>query len=136
MSQLHLKIVTPEKIIFDEDASEVMAFTENGEIGILPEHINLMTKIKPGEVIIKQGNKEISMVTGPGLLQVAHNEVTITTDMAEKPEEIDEKSAEEARKRASEALEQKLSAEEIATAEVALEKALAQLKVKRRHRVR
>lgn len=136
MSQLHLKIVTPEKTIFDEAVSEVIAFTENGEIGILPEHISLMTKVKPGEVIIKQGNKEISMVVGPGLLQVAQNEVTITTDMAEKPEEIDEKGAEEARKRATEALEQKLSFEEIATAEVALEKALAQLKVKRRHRVR
>lgn len=136
MSTLHLKIVTPEKIIFDDDVSEVMAFTESGEIGILPNHINLMTKIKPGEVKIKQGNKEISMVTGSGLLQVAYNEVIITTDMAEKPEEIDEKSAEEARKRATEALEQKLSAEEIATAEIALEKALAQLKVKRRHRVR
>lgn len=136
MSQLHLKIVTPEKIIFDEEVSEVMAFTENGEIGVLPEHISLMTKVKPGEVIIKQGNKETFMVTGLGLLQVANNVVTITTDMAEKPEEIDEKSAEEARKRATEALEQKLSVEEIATAEVALEKALAQLKVKRRHHVR
>lgn len=133
---LHLKIVTPEKTIFDEDISEIIAFTESGEIGILPEHISLMTKVKPGEVIIKQGGKEISMATGSGLLQVAHNEVIITTDMAEKPEEIDEKSAEEARKRATEALEQKLSSEEIATAEVALEKALAQLKVKRRHRVR
>lgn len=136
MSTLHLKIVTPEKIIFDEEVSEVIASTESGEIGILPEHISLMTKVKPGEIIIKQGSKENSMVTGSGLLQVAHNEVTITTDMAEKVEEIDEKAAEEARKRATEALEQKLSSEEIATAEVALEKALAQLKVKRRHRVR
>lgn len=136
MSQLHLKIVTPEKIIFDEEISEIIAETENGEIGILPEHINLMTQIKPGEIRIKQGNKEIAMATGPGLLQVAKNIVVITTDMAEKPEEIDEKLAEEVKKRAQEALAQKQSVEEVALAEASLEKALAQLKVKRRHRVR
>lgn len=136
MSQLHLKIVTPEQEIFDGDVDEITATTDQGEIGILPEHINLMTKVKPGSVMIKQGNKEILMAIGSGLLQVARNEAVITTDMAEKAEEIDEKGAEEARKRATEALEQKLSAEEIASAEVALEKALALLKVKRRHRVR
>lgn len=136
MSQLHLKIVTPEKIIFDEEISEVIAETQDGKIGILPEHINLMTQIKSGEVRIKQGNKEITMATGSGLLQVAKDTVTITTDMAEKAEEIDEKLAEEVKKRAQEALAQKQSMEEVALAEAALEKALAQLKVKRRHRVR
>ena len=136
MSQLHLKIVTPEKAIFDDDVSEVIATTENGEIGILPEHIALMTQILPGELRIKTGNKEIVLATGYGLLQVANDTVSITTDMAEKEEDIDEKVAEEARKRAVIALEQKLGDEELAVTEAALEKALAQLKVKRRHRVR
>lgn len=136
MSQLHLKIVTPEKEIFDDEVEMVTAETTDGEIGILPHHINLMTQIKPGEIRIKQGNKEIPMVMGSGLLQVANNIVTITTDMAEKVEEIDEKAAEEAHKRAQIALEQKLTDEEIASAQISLEKALAQLKVKRRHRVR
>lgn len=136
MAKLRLKIVTPEKAIFDDEVSEVVATTENGEIGILPEHISLMTQILPGEVRITQGNKEISMATGYGLLQVANNNVIITTDMAQRAEEIDEKMAEEARKRAASALEQKLSDEEIASTTAMLEKALAQLKVKRRHRVR
>lgn len=136
MAELHLKIVTPEKIIFDEDISEVIAETIDGEIGVLPGHLNLMTQIKAGEIRIKQGNKEIPLAIGSGLLQVTGSTATITTDMAEKLEDIDEKAAEEARKRAQEALEQKLSSEETAVAEAALEKALAQLKVKRRHRVR
>jgi F-type H+-transporting ATPase subunit epsilon len=136
MSKLHLKIVTPEKDIFDDEVSEVVATTDSGEIGILPEHISLMTQVLPGEVRVTQGNKEIIMAVGFGLLQVANNNVIITTDMAEKAEEIDEKSAEEARKRATAALEQKLSDEELATTTAALEKAIAQLKVKRRHRVR
>lgn len=136
MSQLHLKIVTPEKEIFDDDVEMVTAETIDGEIGILPYHINLMTQVKPGEIRIKQGSKEIPMAMGSGLLQVANNNVIITTDMAEKAEEIDEKAAEEARKRAQIALEQKLTDEEIASAQISLEKALAQLKVKRRHRVR
>ncbi len=136
MATFHLKIVTPEKIIFDEEISEVIAETMDGEIGILPGHINLMTQIKAGEIRIKQGSKEIPLATGSGLLQVADNVATITTDMAEKLEDIDEKMAEGARKRAEVALEQKLSNEETAATEAALEKALAQLKVKRRHRVR
>ena len=95
-----------------------------------------MTQIKPGEIWIKQGNKEIPFATGSGLLQVVGEIATITTDMAEKVEDIDEKMAEEARKRAETALEQKLSDEETAVATASLEKALAQLKVKRRHKVR
>lgn len=133
---MHLKIVTPERVIFDEEVDMLTAETTEGEIGILPHHINLMTQIKPGEVRIKQKNKEIPLATGAGLLQVSNNVATITTDMAEKVEEIDEKAAEEARKRAQAALEQKLTDEEVAETTAVLEKALAQLKVKRRHRVR
>ena len=136
MNQLNLKIVTPEKEMFNDEVGMLMVTTQNGEIGILPGHISLMTQIKPGEVKIKQGNKEFFLVVGPGLLQVSSDNVVITTDMAEKAEDIDEKAAEDARVRAKEALEQKLSVEEVAAAEAALEKALAQLKVKRRHRVR
>ncbi len=136
MSQLHLKIVTPEQAIFDDDISEVVATTATGEIGILPGHIALMTQIMPGEIRIKKGNQTQVLATGYGLLQVANDAVSITTDMAEKAEEIDEKAAEEAKKRAEQALTEDLSDEEVALTEATLQKALAQLKVKRRHRVR
>ncbi|MBI4037156.1 ATP synthase F1 subunit epsilon [Candidatus Daviesbacteria bacterium] len=133
MSQLHLKIVTPEKEIFDDEVEMVTATTTDGQIGILPHHINLMTQIIPGQLQIKTGGKVTMMATGSGLLQMVDNNLIIATDLAEKAEDIDEKVVEEAKKRAQAALEQTLTDEEYATALATLEKALAQLKVKRSH---
>lgn len=134
MSQLHLKIVTPEKEVFDGDVEMVTAITADGEIGILPDHTNLMVQIIPGELRVKNGNKETSLATGSGLLQMVNNTLTVATDLAENAEDINEKAVEEAKARAQAALEQTLTDEEYATALANLEKALAQLKVKRRHR--
>lgn len=136
MDHLLLKIVTPEKEIFSEEVEMITAPTKEGEIGILPHHISLMSQLKPGELRVKQHGKEIVMVVGTGLLQVAGDTVIVATDLAENEAEIDEKAAEEARERAKAALEQKLDDEEYAVTAAALEKALAQLKVKRRHHVR
>lgn len=133
MSQLHLKIVTPEKEIFDEDVDMVTLTTTEGEIGILPHHINLMTQVVPGELRIKIGDKTTVMATGSGLLQMDNNTLVIATDLAEKAEDINEKAVEEARERAQKALEQTLSDEEYAETLAVLEKSLAKLKVKRRH---
>ena len=136
MSQINLKIITPEKEIFNETVDAVNAFTQSGEIGILPNHINLMTKLAPGELKVKKGGKVTYMATGDGFLQVSDNTVTIMTDMAVDEDLINEKAVEEAKKRAQQALEQKLSNEEYAETLATLEKSLAQLRVKRRHRTR
>lgn len=133
MSQFNLKIITPEKVIFDDSVDEVLVTTPDGEIGILPHHTNLMAQIIPGQLQIKKGNQEITMATGSGLLQMTGDICQIMTDLAEKAEDIDVKVVEEAKKRAEEALEQKLTDEEYATATAILEKSLAQLKVRRRH---
>lgn len=136
MNQLYLKIVTPEKEIFDGEVEEVVVTTADGEVGILPHHTNLMAQIIPGEMRVKTSGKMQVMATGGGLLQMTDNTLVIATDLAEKAEEIDEKVVEEAKKRAQEALEQTLTDEEYATALSTLEKSLAQLKVKRRHHSR
>lgn len=136
MAQLHLKIVTPEKEIFDSEVDMVTLPTSEGEIGILPHHTNLMAKLVPGELRIKQGGKQEVMAVGGGFLQMTDNTLTIMTDLAALEKDIDEKAVEEAKKRAQQALEEKLSAEEYAETVAVLEKSLAQLKVKRRHRVR
>ncbi|OGE19965.1 ATP synthase F1 subunit epsilon [Candidatus Daviesbacteria bacterium RIFCSPLOWO2_01_FULL_43_38] len=136
MSQLHLKVVTPEKAIFDSEAEMVSVKTLDGEIGILPHHINLMAQVVPGELRIKKGNEVIHMAVGSGLLQMANNTLVIATDLALKPEEINEPEVEEARKRAQDALEQTLTDEEYAVALTMLEKTSAQLKVKRRHHLK
>lgn len=136
MAQLHLKIVTPEKLIYDEEVSQVNASTEQGQIGILPNHANLMAKLEPGELIIKKNGKVESLATGDGFLQIADNNLTIMTDLATYATDIDERAVEEAKKRAEQALAQTLSDEEYAETLANLEKSLAQLRVKRRHRVR
>ena len=136
MAELHLKIVTPEKLIFDEEVSQVNVSTEEGEIGILPNHANLMAKLEPGELVIKKNGKVESMAIGEGFLQVADNTLTIMTDLATYSQDIDERAVEEAKKRAEQALSQTLSDEEYAETLANLEKSLAQLRVKRRHRVR
>ncbi len=136
MAQLHLKIVTPEKLIFDEEVSQVNVSTEEGEIGILPNHANLMAKLQPGELVIKKGGKTDSMAIGDGFLQISDNILTVMTDLATYATEIDERVVEEAKKRAEQALTQTLSDEEYAETLANLEKSLAQLRVKRRHRVR
>lgn len=134
MSTLHLKIVTPEKEIYDNDIDMVTVSATNGEIGILPHHMNLMTKLLPGALRIKRGNNEMVLATGGGFLQLADNSLTILTDLAIEEKDIDEKVAEEARKRAEQALGEKLSAEEYAETIAVFEKSLALLKVKRRVR--
>lgn len=136
MAQLHLKIVTPEKMIFDEEVSQVNVSTEEGQIGILPNHANLMAKLAPGELTIKRGGKAETMAVGDGFLQMTDNTLTVMTDLASYPEDIDEKAVEEAKKRAEQALEQKLSDEEYAETLAILEKFLVQLRIKRRHKVR
>ncbi len=136
MAQLHLKIVTPEKLLLDEEVSQVNVSTEEGEIGILPNHANLMAKLEPGELVIKKNGKVDSLAIGDGFLQITDNILTIMTDLATYAMEIDERAVEEAKKRAEQALSQTLSDEEYAETLANLEKSLAQLRVKRRHRVR
>lgn len=136
MAQLHLKIVTPEKLIFDEEVGQVNVSTEQGQIGILPNHANLMAKLIPGELVIKKGGKTDNLAIGGGFLQVTDNVLTVMTDLATFEQDIDERAQEEAKKRAEQALEQTLSDEEYAETLAALEKSLAQLRIKRRHKVR
>jgi len=95
-----------------------------------------MAKVVPGELVIKIGSKEDSLAIGGGFLQVADNILTVMTDLAVNEEDIDEKAVEEAKKRAEVALEQTLSDEEYAETLASLEKSLAQLRIKRRHKVR
>ncbi len=136
MSQLHLKIVTPEKLLFDEEVSQVNVSTALGQLGILPNHSNLMAKLEPGELIIKKGGKVDSLAIGDGFLQVANNTLTVMTDLAAYASDIDERAVEEAKKRAELALQQTLTSEEHAETLANLQKSLAQLRIKRRHKIR
>lgn len=133
---LRLEIVTPEAKVYSDEVDQVSLPTTSGQITILPQHLPVVTQIVPGEIIVKKTSKVSHLVTGEGFAEITHTSVSVLTDLAEASEKIDEKAAEEARLRAEEALKQKhtMSEEEFAMTAAALEKALASLKVKRRHR--
>ena len=137
MAKLLLEIVTPEARTFSEDVDMVVLPGVEGELGILPMHVPLMTRLLPGEVRITQGEKQIELVVGSGFVEVTQTGVSILTDMAMSDAEVDESVAEDAIKRAQANLEDKnLNSEEVAEIEGAIARSLAQLKFKRRRHVR
>lgn len=135
MNTLKIEIVTPEKLSFSQEADQVSLPTASGEITVLPGHMALVTKLLPGEVRIKNDNQSIFLAIGNGFAEINGEKVSLVTDLAERPEEIDEKAAQEAKKRAEEALadKERLSHEEFAAVAAALQKALVQLRLKRKH---
>jgi F-type H+-transporting ATPase subunit epsilon len=135
MATLKLEILTPEAKVYSEDVDMVTLPGSEGEMGIYPMHIPLMTQVKSGEVIARKGMQESYLAVGEGFVQITGDKVAIMTDMAVEAEDIDEAEAEEARKRAEARLSEKLDSEETAAVEAALAHSLAKLHVKRRRRV-
>jgi len=131
---IKLEIVTPETKTFSDDVDMVTLTGTEGEMGILPQHMPLMTQLVAGEIIARKGNENIFLAVGDGFVQVTGDKVSILTDMAILAENIDEAKAEEARQRAEARLAEKLSDEDAAMVSAALANSLAQLKVKRRRR--
>ena len=133
---IHLQIITPEKTVFDDEVDQITLPTSNGQITVLPKHVGLVTTIEPGELIYKKHAKVTHLAAGFGFAQVGKDNIKVLVDLAAPEEEIEEKAIEAAKKQAEEALAQKhtLSEEEYATAAANLQKALTQLRIKRRHR--
>src|ERR1022692_2160330 len=129
-STLKLEIVTPEAMVYSEDVDMVTLPGSEGEMGIFPMHVPLMTQLTAGEVTVRKGGQDFFLAVGDGFVEVTGDHVSILTDMAIKAENIDEATAEEARKRAEARLAEQIDGEEIATTKAALDHALAQLKVK------
>lgn len=134
MATLKLEIVTPEAKIYSEDVEMVTLPGVQGEMGIYPMHIPLMTQVSAGEICARKNGQDHFLAVGDGFAEITGERVAILTDMAIKADDIDEQKAEEARKRAEARLAEKLSDEENATVQAALLNSLAQLKVKRRNR--
>jgi F-type H+-transporting ATPase subunit epsilon len=131
---IKLEIITPEAKTFSDDVDMVTLTGGGGEMGILPQHMPLMTQLVGGEIIANKGAERIFLAVGDGFVQVTGDRVSVLTDMAIRAENIDEAAAEEAHKRAEARLAEKLSDEDAAAAHAALAHALAQIQVKRRHR--
>ena len=131
---LKLEIVTPEGIAFSEDVHLVTLPAVEGEMGVYPGHVRLITQLVPGEIIVSKDGQDRFLAVGEGLVEVAGSRVAILTTMAISAENIDEAKVEEARARAAARLSEKISDEEIATVNASLARSLAQLQVKRRRR--
>ena len=131
---LRLEIVTPEATVYSQDVEMVTLPAVSGQIGVLPQHIRLMTQMVPGEMIVRKDGHDDFLAVGEGLVEVTNERVSIVTNMAVAVERIDEAAAEEARQRAAARLKEKLSSEEVASVNASLARSLAQLNVKRRHR--
>jgi F-type H+-transporting ATPase subunit epsilon len=134
---MQLEIITPEKIIYTGEVDEIVVNTGDGEIAILPHHVNLFTKVMPGELILKINNKDQFLAITGGFLEVDNNKVTILADYAVRSESIDVEKALEAQKRAEEILRRKkehISEEDFAMAQADLRRAILELKIAHRRR--
>ena len=131
---LKLEIVTPEKTAYSEDVEMVTLPGSEGELGVYPNHVPLLTTLNPGELRVLKGGKQTFLAIGEGFVEVTASSVSVLTDMALDITAIDESAAEEAVARARAAMKDDLGAEEVAAVQASLQKALAQLHVKRRRR--
>jgi F-type H+-transporting ATPase subunit epsilon len=132
MATLRLEIVTPEKTAYSEDVEMVTLPGSEGELGVYPNHVPLLTTLNPGELRVLKGGKESFLAIGEGFVEVTASSVSVLTDMALDVTAIDESAAEDAVARARAAMKDDLGAEEVAAVQASLQKALAQLHVKRR----
>ena len=131
---LKLEIITPEGTVYSDDVEMVTLPGIVGEMGVLPQHVPLMTQMVPGEIIVHKNGRDTFIATGEGLIEVEARRVSVLTDLAIAADRIDEEKAEEARRRAEARLREKLSDEEVASVNASLARSLAQLRVKRRQR--
>jgi len=131
---LRLEIVTPEAKAYSEDVEMVVLPGTDGELGVYPQHVPVLTTLKPGELRVFKSGRETSLAVGEGFAEITGDSISVLTDMALESTAIDESAAEAAVARAQAAMKEDLGAEEVAAVQASLQKALAQLNVKRRQR--
>ena len=134
---LKLEIVTPEKRVFADTVDTVVLPGSEGELGVLEDHVPLVTALHPGELAYTKGGVTQHLAVGTGFVEITGHRVAVLTDMAMVESDIDEKVVEEALKRAEETAERlknspDMGGEELATVMASIQRSSAQLRVKRR----
>ena len=132
MSTFSLQLVTPERTIVNEDVEEVLARGIEGEFGVLPHHMPMVTPLPIGELQYKKDGAWNLIAVGGGFIQVLPDSVTVVADVAERSEEIDHERAEAARRSAEAALSEAAAGEAQAEAQAELQRALLRLRVAQR----
>ncbi len=129
---LKLEITTPTGQVYSKEVDMVTLPGQEGEMGILPQHVPLITLLGDGEIVARRGYEEDRVLVTGGCAEITPERVAIITVFATDEDAIDEKKAEEARARAEARLKEKIPPEEVALVQAALAHSLAQLKYKRR----
>jgi F-type H+-transporting ATPase subunit epsilon len=130
---LKLTIVSPERELYSDTVDIVLAPGIDGQLGILPHHVPLITQLAEGELCARAGNEEHYFAIHGGFMHVLPDQVTVLADVAERADEIDTERAEAARQRALEMLS-KAPPEERRLTEVALRRSYVRIKAARRRR--
>jgi F-type H+-transporting ATPase subunit epsilon len=135
MAKLTVEIVTGERVVYTEDDVDmVIAPGSDGTLGILPRHAPLITTLAHGELRVKKGNSEQSLVVFGGFMEVTGEKVIVLADTAERAEEIDLARAEASRSRAEDSIRNRGSGADLAEAELSLRRAAVRLQVGQRRR--
>ena len=135
MATLDFELVTADRVVLQEEGVDmVVAPGADGQLGVLPHHVPLITTLAPGELRIKRGGEETSIVVTGGFMEVTREKVLVLADAAERSEEIDIARAEEARRRAQERLASSPDGVDLARAEAAMRRAVARLRIAQRRR--
>ncbi len=106
---IKLQIITPEKIVYQDEVNQITAPTRNGEITVLPQHIGLLTQIVPGEIIVRKGETTHALAVTGGFMEVSQSSVNILADYAIRAEDIEVLKAQEAQRKAQKLMEEKIS---------------------------
>ncbi len=133
---LQLEIVSPERLAYTDEVDMVVVPGIDGELGILPHHTRLISALGVGELRIKKGGTEQSMLISGGFVEVRPDKVIVLADLAEHSDEIDEAKAVEARRRAEAELEQVQAPADLARVRAALQTALMRERIATRRRSR
>ena len=128
---LKLEVVTPEAVALSEDVDMVTLPGVEGEMGIYPQHVPLLTQLVPGIVVARKGDQVITLAVSEGFVEVTGNRVSLLTDLAVNAD-ADEAEAEAARQRAEARLRERSGSEQTAAVEAAMAQSLAILKGRKR----
>ena len=134
---LHVELITPDRTVFDGDADSISLPTPEGEITVLPHHIPLISIVTAGSIMVRKGRDEQLFAVSRGVVEVDGTSLRVLVDTADRAEELEEAAIEKAKAAAEKLLsERRHDSEGFAEATAMLERELARLQVKRRHRSR
>ena len=135
MPKISVKIVTPERVVYEDVVDQATLPVADGEVTILPKHRSYIASLKAGDVMVRKGTEEFDIAIAGGFLEFAENELVVLADEAERAEEIDLQKAEDARKRAEDLKNQVIRTDDAEYARVAaaLEMEIAKIRVAKKY---